>query len=63
MTEYEQQADELEERSQKLGEEIADVREDWERKKADDSVPGAQAPETEQADESAEDEREPWPDE
>jgi hypothetical protein len=46
MTEYEQQADELEERSERLGEEIADVREDWERKKADDSVPGAQNPDT-----------------
>jgi hypothetical protein len=75
MTEYEKQADELEERSERLGEEIADVREDWERKKADDSVPGAQNPETglppeanvtTQGDvppESPGDEREPWPDE
>ena len=46
MTEYERDADEMQERSDKLGEEIADVREDWERKKADDSVPGAQNPET-----------------
>jgi hypothetical protein len=36
----------MEERSEKLGEEIADVREDWERKKSDDSVPGAQNPES-----------------
>ena len=41
MTEYEQQADELQEQSDKLGEEIADAREDWERKKADHGVPGA----------------------
>jgi hypothetical protein len=75
MTEYERQADELEERSERLGDEIAEVREDWERKKADDSVPGAQNPETglppeanvtTQGDtppERPEDEREPWPDE
>ena len=42
MTEYEREADEMQERSDRLGEEIADVREDWERKKADDGVPGAQ---------------------
>ena len=42
MTEYEKQADELEERSEHLGEEIDEAREDWERKKADDSVSGAQ---------------------
>jgi hypothetical protein len=46
VTEYEREADELQERSDKLGDEIADVREDWERKKADDSVPGAQNPES-----------------
>ena len=41
MTEYEKQADELQERSDKLGEEISDAREDWERKQADPKVPGA----------------------
>jgi hypothetical protein len=46
MTEYERQADELQERSDQLGKEIAEVREDWERKKSDDTVPGAQNPET-----------------
>ena len=46
MTEYEQQADELQELSKKVGDEIDEAREDWERKKADDSVPGAQNPET-----------------
>ena len=73
MTEYEREADEMQERSDRLGEEIADVREDWERKKADDSVPGAQNPETglppeanvtTQGDPPPDsDEREPWPDE
>jgi hypothetical protein len=60
MTEYERQADELQERSDKLGEEIADAREDWERKSADDSVPGAQPPEDGGG---GEDGLEPWPDE
>jgi hypothetical protein len=75
MTDYERQADELEERSETLGEDIAGVREDWERKKADDSVPGAQNPDTglppeanvttqgDNPPESESDEREPWPDE
>jgi hypothetical protein len=76
MTEYEQTADELEERSKKLGEEITDVREDWERKRADPNVPGAspnpdtglppEANVTTQGDkppESDADSREPWPDE
>jgi hypothetical protein len=46
MTEYEREVDEMEARSEKLGDEIAEVREDWERKKSDDAVPGAQNPET-----------------
>jgi len=37
----EQQADSLEERTDALGEQIEDTREDWERKKADPDVPGA----------------------
>ena len=32
---------EMEERSERLEEEIEDTREDWERKKRDSSVPGA----------------------
>jgi hypothetical protein len=36
-----EQPDELQERSEKLGEEIADAREDWENRQRDDSVPGA----------------------
>jgi hypothetical protein len=46
VTEYEQQADELQELSEKVGEDIAEAREDWERKKSDDMIPGAQNPET-----------------
>ena len=37
----EQQADHLEERTDALGEQIDDTRDDWERKKADPNVPGA----------------------
>jgi predicted nucleic acid-binding Zn-ribbon protein len=33
--------DEMDERSDRLEDEIADAREDWERKKGDASVPGA----------------------
>jgi hypothetical protein len=72
----EREADDMARRSERLGEAISDTREDWERKKADDSVPGAQNPETglppeanvtTQGDEPPEapgnDERAPWPDE
>ena len=37
----EREAEEMEHRSSKLEDEIGDAREDWERKKADDRVPGA----------------------
>ena len=37
----EQQADRLEERTDALGEQIEDTREDWEAKKGDPNVPGA----------------------
>jgi predicted nucleic acid-binding Zn-ribbon protein len=40
--ELEHEADDMEERAERLEEEIGDVKEDWERKKADPSVPGAQ---------------------
>ena len=55
----EDELDEMAERSKQLGEEISDAREDWERKKADDSVPGT--PPASDADQD--DSREPWPDE
>lgn len=40
----EREADELERRSEELEGEIGEVREDWERKRADASVPGAPPP-------------------
>jgi hypothetical protein len=61
MTEYEQQADELEERSEKLGEEIADGREDWKNTRNDESVQGTPPPDKNAG--GDDDEREPWPDE
>jgi hypothetical protein len=73
MSEFERQADELEERSERLGEQIAETREEWKRKQADPGVPGAQDPETglppeanvttsgDEPPDAAE--REPWPDE
>jgi hypothetical protein len=39
--EPEREADDMERRSQQVGEDINAAREDWERKKADDSIPGA----------------------
>ena len=41
------EADDLEERSERLGQEVADVRDDWEAKKDDGSLPGAQQPDQE----------------
>jgi len=81
MSEHEQHADRLEgeadtmeERSERLGEDISDVRENWEQMRHDESVPGAPAPEsglppeanyTTSGDQPPQDdpEREPWPDE
>jgi hypothetical protein len=37
----EHDVEDMEQRSEQLEEEIEDVREDWERKKADSSIPGA----------------------
>ena len=47
--ELERELDEMEQRSERLGDEIEDAGEDWERRKADDKVPGA-AGEPSQAD-------------
>jgi hypothetical protein len=68
--------DEMQQRSEKLEEEISDVREQWEAMRRDESVPGAPAPESglppeanyttsgDQPPQDGEDsEREPWPDE
>ena len=45
--ELEQEADKLAEHSRELGEEIGEVREDWERQRADAGVPGAPPPDEE----------------
>jgi hypothetical protein len=42
--EMEEEADRLEDRSKKLGEDVDDVRKDWERKRSDQGVPGANPP-------------------
>jgi hypothetical protein len=71
----EREADEMEQRSERLGDEISDVRDDWEQMRRDESVPGAKTPEsglppeanyTTSGDRPPDDgdpEREPWPDE
>jgi len=70
MTEHEEkadrlegQADEMEERSKRLGEDISGAREDWQAKKADDSVPGTPPAPEGGADQAEDDETAPWPDE
>ncbi len=54
--ELEQTADELERHSKELGEQTDDVRQDWERKRADESVPGAPAPPQDEAGKKGDDE-------
>jgi hypothetical protein len=39
--EPEREVEDMERRSEQVGEDIEAAREDWERKKADDSIPGA----------------------
>ena len=50
----EQDADDLEQRSERLRGEVADVRDDWEGKKGDGSLPGAQ-PRSDEQDEDGSD--------
>jgi hypothetical protein len=45
--EHEREADDLERQGDKLDEELKQVKGDWEAKKSDDSVPGAQPDEDE----------------
>ena len=68
MSEHQERADrlddeaaEMQQRSSKLGEEIADARKDWKDKVADESVPGT--PPAPKASDDDQDERAPWPDE
>ena len=42
----EAEADQLEQRNEHLGEEISDLKENWEAMRRDESVPGAPAPES-----------------
>jgi hypothetical protein len=42
--EMEAEADRLEDRSKELGEDVDEVRKDWERKRSDQGVPGANPP-------------------
>jgi hypothetical protein len=46
----EREADDLQRRNEELGEHIDDARQDWETKKGDESVPGAQPDEEEHDD-------------
>jgi hypothetical protein len=45
------EANELEAQSERLGGKVQNVRQDWQQKRADPSVPGAIPPESDQADE------------
>jgi hypothetical protein len=42
--EMEDEADRLQQRSKELGQDVDDVRKDWERKRSDQGVPGANPP-------------------
>ena len=46
----ERETQDMEERSDKVGQEIDDARSDWESKQSDSKVPGAQPEETEESD-------------
>ena len=73
----EREADDLQRKSEQLGDEIDDVKQDWEAKRRDETIAGAPTPEsglppeanyTTRGDEppdgdGAQDAREPWPDE
>ena len=41
MSEHEREVEDMQKHSERLGERIAEAREDWEHKQRDDSVPGA----------------------
>jgi hypothetical protein len=42
------ETDDMEQRSEKLREDIEQARQEWERKRSDESVPGANPPESEE---------------
>jgi hypothetical protein len=55
----EHEADDLERRNQKLGEDIQSTRQDWESKKSDESVPGARPEDAAQEDDRADEDGPP----
>ena len=72
----EAEADQLEKRNADLGEDISDLKENWEAMRRDESVPGAPSPESglppeanvttsgdQPPQDDDQDERAPWPDE
>jgi hypothetical protein len=56
------EADELEHRSQELGQHTTDVAQEWEAKRRDPNVPGAPPDDDEDADDDDEDDGEGWDD-
>jgi hypothetical protein len=72
----EREAADLQRKSEQLGDEIADVKQDWEAKRRDESIAGAPTPESglppeanyttrgdDPPDDGDQDARTPWPDE
>ena len=57
----EREAEDMQRKSEELGDDIAEARQDWEAKKADQGVPGT--PVAEGGEDESGDAREPWPDE
>jgi len=51
--------DDLERRAESVEEEIGDVHDDWERKRRDESIPGAQPPDEEEGSPAEKEEAEP----
>lgn len=58
--ELEREADRLTEHSEELEDQVKDARSDWERKRSDESVPGAPPPPGEDAEAPKRDETPPW---
>jgi hypothetical protein len=59
--EREQEVDKLQRQTDKLGDDVKDVAEDWQRKRADADIPGAPPPEDEDEDEGEEEQSSPAP--
>lgn len=50
--ELDAEAEDMQRRNDRLGDEVAQTREDWERKRLDPSVPGAPPPDEERSDQA-----------